>query len=340
LPLAPFKMEQIEEIEISKIKTNINQPRKVFEKESIKELSDSIKSVGLINPIQVKKIDGGYELICGERRLKAHELDNRKTIKAIVKEYNSKDDEMVESLVENLHRTDLNSIERENFINKLWLSGKYKTRAELGRVIGMSDSNVRNILLTKNLRETIPFATSDISTRDMQDVLSVKNMDDKQNILKKIQKDEIKNKDLREASKIINKSPSDVKKAFFSNKITMQQADKISKIKDEKTRGKMIEAHRNIKNIDKSIEKNFKNVKPITKRDEVRIKEMIDDFRANAIENQKTIQRTIQSLIKIIPMVNLMDTDQLGRLSRFQNLLETNLSNALELSENLKEKLK
>ena len=333
-------MEQIEEIEISKIKTNPNQPRKEFEKESLKDLSDSIKSIGLINPIQVKKVDGGYELICGERRLKAHKLADKKTIRAIVKEYNSKGDEMIESIVENLHRVDLSSIERENFINKLWLTGKYKSMAELGRAIGLRGENIRKNIAVKSLREEIPFETKDITTRNFEDILYVKDMADKQNIIKKVQRDEILTKDLREISKMINNSPSDVKQAFYSNKISRNQADRISKIEDEKTRSRIIEAHKNIKNIDKGIENNFEKIKVRTKRNEVKIKELLNDFRKSTLENQRYTQRTIRSLIKIIPLVNLMDADQLKSLENFQNLFENTLSNAVQLSENLREKLK
>ena len=148
-----LKMEQIKEIDISKISLNKDNPRKEFDEDKLKELSNSINEIGLINPIQVKKNQNGYELICGERRLKAHKLANKKTIKAIVKNYNSKSDEMVESLIENLHRTDLTSIEKENFITELWESGKYKTPTALAKIIGLSPSQTSIILNVKSVAE-------------------------------------------------------------------------------------------------------------------------------------------------------------------------------------------
>ena len=331
---------EILEIDVDKIKINPDNPRKEFDKETLKELSSSIQSRGLINPIQVKRVGNEFELICGERRLIAHKIAGIKKIKAIVKNYNSKEDEMAESLIENLHRTDLNSIEKENFITKLWETGKYKDKRELSRALGYSSEGiVAGYLLAKDVREKTN-AGEGISTRAIRDVSGIENIEDKKQIFKKVEKGEIISGDIRKVAGIINKSPTEVKQAFYSNKISIEQADKISDIKDRKTRKKMILAHKNIKNIDKSIEKNFEKLKPKTEKETIKIKEVIDNFRANAIENQKSIHRTIKSLMSIIPYISLMDFNQLKRLEHFQDLLETDLSNALKLSENLKEKIK
>jgi len=331
-------MEQIKEINISEIKTNPNQPRKEFDKDKLKELADSISERGLINPIQVKKKGNGYELICGERRLKAHKLINKKTIKAIVKNYNSKSDEMVESLIENLHRDDLTSIEKENFITTLWETKKYNTKYELARAIGLKSCSINSNLSAKKMREKT-FAAKSISTRIIEDVNPIKNIADKKKVFKQLEKGEINSEKVREVANIISKSPTDVKQAYFSNKISIQQASKISKITDGKLREKMIKAHKEIKKIDKSIEKNIEKQLPKTTNQLIKVKEVIENFRSNAIENQKTIQATIKSLINCMSYVNLMDGTQLKRLEHFQNLLEINLSNALEFSESLKEKI-
>ena len=332
---------QITEINVDKIKVNPNQPRKEFDKESLEELSASIKSRGLINPISVKQIKGtdNFELICGERRLRAFKLANIKKINAIVREYNSKEDEMADSLIENLHRSDLTSVEKENFITKLWKSGKYKTKRELSKAVGLSETYIHNILNAKETREKT-FAAKTISTRNIIDVGKMENIQDKKNIFKKLEKGEIKTDKVRKTAKVINKSQDEVKQAYFSNKISIEQADKISNIQDKKTREKMITAHKNIKLIDKSIEKNFDKIKPKNIKQTIRIKEMIDEFRGNAIQNQKITQTTIRSLLKTLPLINLMDTIQLKRLNHFQELFENTISNALQLSENLKEKIK
>jgi ParB family chromosome partitioning protein len=330
----------IEEIPIEKIKININNPRKEFDKESLKELSSSIQSRGLINPISVKKVGDGYELICGERRLKAFKLAGIKKINAIIREYNSQEDEMAESLIENLHRTDLNSIEKENFITKLWETRKYKDKRALARALGyISEGIVADYLLAKDVREKTNVGIK-ISTRAIRDVAGIENIEDKKQIFNKVEKGEINSTRVREVANIMNKSQKEVKQAFYSNKISIEQADKISNIKDEKTRRKMILAHKNIKNIDRSIEKNFEKLKIESKKDLIKTKEVIDNFRSNAIENQKITQRTIGSLLKCINVINLMDDNQLKKLKHFQDLFETNISNVLQLSENLKEKIR
>ena len=330
---------KINEIEVDKIKTNPNQPRKEFAQENLKELSSSIESVGLINPISVKKVGDGYELICGERRLRAFKLAGFKKINAIVKEYNSKEDEMAESLIENLHRDDLNSIEKENFITKLWKTGKYKTKRALAKALGMSETLISTNIKSKIIREETKVDKT-ISTKSIKETTPLKDIEDKKQIFEKIKKGEIMTDKVREVCNILKTSPGEVKKAYFKNNISIEQANKISNIKDKKTRKKMILAHKNIKNIDKSIEKNFEEIKPKNEAQTIKTKEVIDNFRNNAVENQKITQRTIKSLIACIPYISIMDYNQLKRLEHFQELFETNISNVLELSENLKEKIK
>lgn len=330
---------QIEEINISDIITNPNQPRKEFDKEKLKELSASIISSGLINPIQVKRVGEKYELICGERRLKAHIIAKLKTISTIIKEYNSESDEMTESLIENLHRDNLTSIEKENFITKLWETNKYASKRDLGKALGIDETTVGQNLRAKQIREETG-AAGTISTRTLNDAGESMNIEDKKKIFKKVESGKIHSNHVRNIAKVMRTSPLNVKHAFLSDKITIKQADKISKIKDEKTREKMILAHKNIRNIDKSIERNFEKIAPKNKKDLIRTKEVIENFRNNALESQKMTQRTIKSLIECVPMVSLMDDSQLKRLGHFQDLLETNLSNTLELSENLRERIK
>ena len=334
--------EQIIEIDINKIKVNPNQPRKDFDKEKLGELADSIETIGQINPIQVKKVgfaDDEYELICGERRLKAHKLKGKKTIKAIVKDYNSKEDEMIESIVENLHRTDLNSVEKENFITVLWKSGKYKSYAELGKAVGLFPTSISGILSAKQTREKT-CAAEVISTRTIQDVRLINNIEDKKKIFQKVARGDITADKVRNISRVISKAQPNVKQAFFSNNISIEQADKIFRIKDDKVRNKLIDTHKKIKSIDKSVDKNITEEKPKTTRQIVKTNEVIDNFRNSAIESQKSMQSTIKSLVACFPYISLMDSKQISRLNHFQELLETTLANAIELSENLKERIK
>lgn len=134
----------IVEIELSKIRSNPYQPRKVFDEEALEELASSIKEYGVVQPIIVKKSPAGYELVAGERRTKAAKLAGLKMIPAIIKDYN--DQEMMEiALIENIQRENLNPIEEAiSFDNIIKLRGF--TQEEFAKRFGKSRSYVTNIL--------------------------------------------------------------------------------------------------------------------------------------------------------------------------------------------------
>ena len=138
------KMSDIIEIPLDEIRSNPYQPRKSFNEESIKELAESIKEYGIVQPIIVKKAVKGYELIAGERRTKAARKAGLETIPAIIKEFD--DQEMMEiALVENIQREDLNPIDEakayENIINL-----NHMTQEEFAHRFGKSRSHVTNML--------------------------------------------------------------------------------------------------------------------------------------------------------------------------------------------------
>ena len=102
--------DEIKEIPINEIRPNPYQPRKTFNEEALNELALSIKNYGVFQPIIVKKSIKGYDLIAGERRLRASKIAGLENIPAIVKEFT--DDEMREiSLLENIKRENLTDIE-------------------------------------------------------------------------------------------------------------------------------------------------------------------------------------------------------------------------------------
>ncbi len=138
------KTNDILEIDLDEIRSNPYQPRKVFNDETIQELAESIKEVGIVQPIIVKKSIKGYELIAGERRTKAARVAGLKTIPAIVKNFN--DQEMMEiALIENIQREDLNPIDEASaYENIIRMSGM--TQEEFAKKFGKSRSYVTNML--------------------------------------------------------------------------------------------------------------------------------------------------------------------------------------------------
>lgn len=136
--------EEIVEIELSELRANPYQPRKVFDEEALQELANSIKEHGVFQPIIVKKSIKGYEIIAGERRVRASRLAGLEKVPAIIR--NLDDTQMMEiALLENLQREDLSAIE-EAIAYKAMLDKLGITQEELSNRVGKSRSHVTNIL--------------------------------------------------------------------------------------------------------------------------------------------------------------------------------------------------
>jgi len=142
---------QVIEIEINKIKPNPFQPRKIFNEQNLKELANSIKTQGLLQPIVVKKDNSGYILISGERRLRAVKLNNDDFIKAIIIDID--EDKLREyALIENIQRDDLNILEIASSFAAL--INEYKiTHEELSNIVHKNRSTITNILRLLNLSD-------------------------------------------------------------------------------------------------------------------------------------------------------------------------------------------
>ncbi|MBQ8681611.1 MAG: ParB/RepB/Spo0J family partition protein [Bacilli bacterium] len=134
----------IVQIPLGEIRPNPYQPRKTFDKEALDELATSIRHYGVFQPIIVKKSIKGYDLIAGERRLRASKLAGLETIPAIVKDFS--DDEMREiALLENLQRENLTSIELA-WAYKGIIDSLHIRQEDLAAKIGKSRSHVTNTL--------------------------------------------------------------------------------------------------------------------------------------------------------------------------------------------------
>lgn len=138
------KESDIIQIPLSDIRTNPYQPRKHFDKESLDELATSIRNYGVFQPIIVKKSIKGYDLVAGERRLRASKLAGLETIPAIVKDFS--DEEMREiALLENIQRENLTSIELA-WAYKGIIDSLHIRQEDLAAKIGKSRSHVTNTL--------------------------------------------------------------------------------------------------------------------------------------------------------------------------------------------------
>jgi ParB family transcriptional regulator, chromosome partitioning protein len=139
-----------EEIPVGAITPNPRQPRQVFDEEAIEELAASIRVVGLLQPVVVRKVmPGHYELIMGERRWRACEIAGLSQIPAIVRE-TSDDDLLRDALIENLHREQLNPLEEAAAYQQL-LEDFSATHEELARKVGRSRPHISNTIRLLNL---------------------------------------------------------------------------------------------------------------------------------------------------------------------------------------------
>lgn len=136
--------EEIVELNIDDLRANPYQPRKVFDEEALKELAVSIKEHGVFQPIIVKKSIKGYEIIAGERRVRASKLAGLSKVPAIIRSFT--DEQMMEiALLENLQRENLSAIE-EAHAYKLMIEQLGITQEELSLKVGKSRSHITNIL--------------------------------------------------------------------------------------------------------------------------------------------------------------------------------------------------
>ncbi len=145
--------EDIKEISLSDIRSNPYQPRKNFNDESLNELAESIKNYGVFQPIIVKKSIKGYDLIAGERRVRAAKLAGLQKIPAIVKDFS---DELMReiALLENLQREDLTAIELA-WAYKGIIDSLHITQDELANKLGKSRSSITNMLGLLNLPTSV-----------------------------------------------------------------------------------------------------------------------------------------------------------------------------------------
>lgn len=150
----------INEISLSEIKANPDQPRRVFDEEALRELATSIRQIGVIQPITLRQVeDGSYQIIAGERRYRASLLAGLETIPAYIR--TAKDETVMEmALIENIQREDLNSIEialaYQNLIESYNL-----TQEKLSERVGKKRTTIANYLRLLKLPAEIQMGIRD-----------------------------------------------------------------------------------------------------------------------------------------------------------------------------------
>ena len=205
----------IVEIELENIEVNPYQPRTYFDEESLRELASSIKELGVIQPITVRKIDDKFQLVSGERRFRASKLIGNKSIPAYIRTAN--DQEMLEmALVENIQRKNLDPIEvalsYQRLIDEIQL-----TQEELSVRVGKKRSTVTNYLRLFKLDPILQTGIRDgfISMGHGRALINIKSASDQLGIYEKILLDKLsvrQTEELVKRLKIDKKIPNELKK--------------------------------------------------------------------------------------------------------------------------------
>ncbi|WP_027339673.1 ParB/RepB/Spo0J family partition protein [Halonatronum saccharophilum] len=240
--------EEIKKIPLKQIKVNPYQPRSNFDSESLDELGQSIKEHGLIQPIILRPVNEGYQIVAGERRYRATKKLGFKVIEAIILEFGEQ--EMLEvALIENLQRDNLNPLEEgeayQALIDKFSLS-----QGEVAKRVGKSRSAISNTLRLLKLPDEIKKEVSreNISMGHARALLSLDNIDlQKEITLKIIEKEltvreterlvkEVNNSGKKKANKKKNKDPNLI---FVEDKLRNILGTPVN-IQNGKNKGKIV----------------------------------------------------------------------------------------------------
>ena len=187
-------------IDINEVEPNRNQPRKVFDEDTIEELADSIKQYGIIQPLIVRKMDNYYEIIAGERRWRAAKKAGLKEVPVIVKNYDDNDILKI-SLIENIQRENLNPIEEAKAYQQL--KSEYGLKQdEIAASVSKSRVAVTNTLRLLKLDERVQKMIIEnlISSGHGRSLLSLEDGDEQYQAATKIMDD---NLSVREAEKLV-----------------------------------------------------------------------------------------------------------------------------------------
>jgi ParB family chromosome partitioning protein len=254
----------VKEIKISEVQLNPNQPRKTFSAETISELAETIKVHGLIQPIIVKKTESGFELVAGERRLRACKEAGFVKIQAIVKNYTVRDS-MEVSLLENIQREDLNPIEEALAYQALSERMGLKV-TEIAARIGKNRSTIANLIRLLQLPEAVRemVASKKLSEGQARPLLSIGDKKKLEEVAKKIYEQSLTVREVEELiAKITDgkrseksKSSRDPSIVMMESRIRTKFSAKVSVSHNEKSgKGKIVLSYANMNELDRILEK-------------------------------------------------------------------------------------
>lgn len=224
----------ISAIPIDQIEANPYQPRDTFEEQALQELADSIKVQGIIQPLTVRKLSANsYQLISGERRLRASKLAGLKEVPAYIRTAN--DQEMIEmALIENIQRENLNAMEVAISFQRMIEECKLN-QEELGSRVGKNRTTVTNYLRLLKLPPIIQAAIRDqqISMGHARAMVNVENVDQQLYVFKEILTKDLSVRKVEDLVRTLNSSKKESTSAKTSNDKTLRNNFEYQKIQDD-----------------------------------------------------------------------------------------------------------
>lgn len=224
----------ISAIAIDQIETNPYQPRDTFEEQALQELADSIKVQGIIQPLTVRRLSANsYQLISGERRLRASKLAGLKEVPAYIRTAN--DQEMIEmALIENIQRENLNAMEVAISFQRMIDECKLN-QEELGVRVGKNRTTVTNYLRLLKLPPIIQAAIRDqqITMGHARAMVNVENVDQQLYIFKEILTKDLSVRKVEDLVRSLNNSKKDQSNTKSTNEKTLRNNFEYQKIQDD-----------------------------------------------------------------------------------------------------------
>ena len=206
------------EIPVEEISVNQMQPRKAFDDEALKVLTESIQRFGVLQPVVVRASSGDkpFELVAGERRWRASCLAGKETIPAVIRSSNE-ETSLVEALVENLHREDLNPIEEAAAFQQL-IDDFEVTHAELGQRLGKARTTISNSLRLLELSSDIQLGLIEgrITSGHARALLACESESDQLLLMERIVRDKLS---VREVEQITRSATSNSKQRTQQNTV-------------------------------------------------------------------------------------------------------------------------
>ena len=215
-----YQTDNQEEKYIDHIKTDLiipnkNQPRQIFSEEGMEELVDSIKENGILQPLSVRDLENGmYELIAGERRLRAAKKIKLKTVPVYIIQIKNDDDMLKFALIENIQRQNLSAMEEAE--GYALLRGKYElSESEIAKKVGKNRSTVANklrlIKLPPELKKALRIKDPNFTEGHARALLSLRESKKIKNVFRRIKRDKLSVRETEKLVKNLRLSSKDIK---------------------------------------------------------------------------------------------------------------------------------